>query len=404
MGVYREVVKWMFSRLPMYQQQGKSAFKGKLDNIIAFSKHLGNPQQQFKSIHIAGTNGKGSTSHMIASVLQEAGYKTGLYTSPHLKDFRERIRINGKKISKKEVVDFITNHKPFLDTHELSFFEMTVAMALDYFAKKEVDIAVIETGLGGRLDSTNIITPLLSVITNIGFDHMDMLGDTLEKIAGEKAGIIKNNVPVVIGEYHEDTFPVFQEKAKEMEAELIPAFKAYVPEFQTDLKGVYQSKNLKTAYVALKNLKTFQLEEADFKNGFQNVIKHTGLRGRWEKLNNAPLVICDVAHNKEGLALAMQQVNDYTFKNLHIVLGVVKEKKLDDILPLFPKEAVYYFCKPDVPRGLDVEVLEQKAAEFGLYGKAFNSVSAAYKNALEGAGAADFIYVGGSTFTVAEII
>jgi dihydrofolate synthase/folylpolyglutamate synthase len=404
MGVYREVVKWMFSRLPMYQQQGKSAFKGKLDNIIAFSKHLGNPQQQFKSIHIAGTNGKGSTSHMIASVLQEAGYKTGLYTSPHLKDFRERIRINGKKISKKEVVDFITNHKPFLDTHELSFFEMTVAMALDYFAKKEVDIAVIETGLGGRLDSTNIITPLLSVITNIGFDHMDMLGDTLEKIAGEKAGIIKNNVSVVIGEYHEDTFPVFQEKAIEMEAELIPAFKAYVPEFQTDLKGVYQSKNLKTAYVALKNLKTFQLEEADFKNGFQNVIKHTGLRGRWEKLNNAPLVICDVAHNKEGLALAMQQVNDYTFKNLHIVLGVVKEKKLDDILPLFPKEAVYYFCKPDVLRGLDVEVLEQKAAEFGLYGKAFNSVSAAYKNALEGAGATDFIYIGGSTFTVAEII
>lgn len=404
MNTYQEVVNWMFDRLPMYQRLGKSAFKGKLDNIRLFSEYLGHPEKQFGSIHIAGTNGKGSTSHMMASVLQEAGYKTGLYTSPHLKDFRERIRINGLKIPEASVIGFINKHKDFLEANQLSFFEMTVAMAFDYFANEKIDIAVIETGLGGRLDSTNIINPLISVITNIGFDHTDMLGDTLAKIAAEKAGIIKQNVPVVIGEYHQETFPVFESKSKDSNAELIKAFENTIPDFECDLKGLYQSKNIRTVYTTLKNLKGFEFKQVNFETGFQNVIKNTGLRGRWEKLKESPLVICDVAHNKEGLELAVQQIATCKFDKLHLVLGVVREKKLEDILPLFPKTAQYYFCKPNVPRGLDAVVLQEKAKEYGLKGDIFNSVSEAYQSALEASGKGDFIYVGGSTFTVAEII
>ncbi|XLS28539.1 bifunctional folylpolyglutamate synthase/dihydrofolate synthase [Flavobacteriaceae bacterium M23B6Z8] len=404
LNTYEEVISWMFTRLPMYQRQGKAAFKSKLDNSRAFSAHLGHPERSFKSIHIAGTNGKGSTSHMIASVLQEAGYKTGLYTSPHLKDFRERIKINGKLIPQASVKDFIRTHRNFLEEHELSFFEMTVAMAFDHFSKQKVDIAVIETGLGGRLDSTNIITPVLSVITNIGFDHMDMLGDTLEKIAGEKAGIIKDGVPVVIGEYHPETFPVFEQKAREKKANLLLVRDFDQNPFQTDLKGAYQSKNLQTAYVALTHLSGFDIEERNLQEGLGNVVRNTGLQGRWQQLKTNPTVICDVAHNKEGLALALEQLNTYSFRSLRIVLGVVKDKDLTTILPLFPKKAIYYFCKPNVPRGLEVAILQEKAAVFELKGLIFNSVSAAYKQALKDADVADLIYIGGSTFTVAEII
>lgn len=388
----------------MYQRQGKSAFKAKLDNSYAFSEHLGYPERSFKSVHVAGTNGKGSTSHMIASVLQEAGYKTGLYTSPHLKDFRERIRINGKMIPEDAVVDFIESHKEFLTKHELSFFEMTVAMAFDHFSREKVDIAVIETGLGGRLDSTNIITPVLSVITNIGFDHTDMLGDTLTKIAGEKAGIIKEQVPVVIGEYHSETYSVFEQKANDKNAPIYLASEFNKNTFSTDLMGAYQSKNLQTAYVALQNITGYQIEQVHYQRGFNNVIKNTGLKGRWQQLNDQPKVICDVAHNKEGLELVMQQINEYSFEALYVVLGVVKDKKLEEILPLFPEKAIYYFCKPDVPRGLEAKILKESAKEYGLKGSIFNSVSEAYKSALSAATLSDFIYVGGSTFTVAEII
>ncbi|WP_340203228.1 bifunctional folylpolyglutamate synthase/dihydrofolate synthase [Ascidiimonas sp. W6] len=405
MNTYKEVVAWMFSRLPMYQRQGKSAFKAKLDNSIAFSKYLGCPERTFKSVHIAGTNGKGSTSHMMASVLQEAGYNAGLYTSPHLKDFRERIRINGVQIPESRVISFINSNKEFLEEHELSFFEMTVAMAFNYFAEEKVDIAIVETGLGGRLDSTNIITPILSVITNIGYDHTDMLGDTLGKIAAEKAGIIKKNIPVVIGEYHPETCPIFKEKAQQMQTSLVLSYEQEKAHFNTDLKGSYQSKNMQTATVALNELKDhFFLSNSHFSKGLESVTKNTGLRGRWQQLKEHPIVICDVAHNKEGLALAMEQIQAYDFQYLHIVLGVVKDKKLEEILPLFPKGASYYFCKPGVPRGLEVSLLKEKAALYGLKGNAYASVSEAYKIALQQAKNTDFIYVGGSTFTVAEII
>ncbi len=404
MNTYAEVIDWMFNRLPMYQKQGKSAFKGKLDNIIAFSEHLNFPERQFKSVHVAGTNGKGSTSHMIASVLQESGYKTGLYTSPHLKDFRERIRINGETISEQAVIDFIRTNKSFIETHQLSFFEMTVALSFYHFATEKVDIAVIETGLGGRLDSTNIITPVLSVITNIGFDHTDVLGDTLAKIAGEKAGIIKKGVPVVIGEYHMETYPVFKYKAQEQKATIIEAYNLAEINYKTDLKGNYQTKNVKTAVAALKNLKGFKIAEESLRKGLENVIKNTGLLGRWQQLSKNPLVICDVAHNKEGIVLAMKQVQDYDFNKLHIVFGVVKDKKLAEILPLLPKTATYYFCKPNLARGLEAETLQAKAKEYDLAGNIYSSVSIAYKAAFNKALVNDFVYIGGSTFTVAEII
>lgn len=404
MHTYSEVIAWMFHRLPMYQKQGQSAFKGKLDNILAFSEYLNFPDKKFRSIHIAGTNGKGSTSHMIASVLQEAGYKTGLYTSPHLKDFRERIRINGRKITEQAVINFIDTHRGFIETNQLSFFEMTVAMAFDHFAAENVAIAVIETGLGGRLDSTNIIRPDLSVITNIGFDHTDILGDTLAKIAGEKAGIIKEGIPVVIGEYHKETYPVFQKKAKEQNAAIIEAYNSPEINYLTDLKGNYQAKNTKTAVTALKNLKDVKITEESLRNGLDNVIKNTGLLGRWQQLSEKPLVICDVAHNKEGITLAMKQIQEYEFKKLHIVFGVVKDKKLAEILPLLPESATYYFCKPNLPRGLNSDELQAYAKDFNLVGGTYSSISNAYKAALNNAKENDFIYVGGSTFTVAEII
>nr|WP_315160944.1 folylpolyglutamate synthase/dihydrofolate synthase family protein [uncultured Flavobacterium sp.] len=404
---YQETTNWMFNQLPMYQTQGASAYKKDLTNTILLVNHLNNPQEKIKCIHVAGTNGKGSTSHMLASILQEAGYKVGLYTSPHLKDFRERIKINGVTVSENFVCDFINTHKVFFEENDMSFFEMSVGLAFDYFAKEKVDIAIIEVGLGGRLDATNIITPLVSVITNIGIDHTQFLGNTLEAIAGEKAGIIKHNIPVVIGEYTTETQPVFLAKAKANQAEIYFASDLISEEFPSDLMGDYQTHNKKTVLqtiAVLNSQKEFKIFQEDIKSGLLQVVKNTGLQGRWQQLGDSPKVICDTAHNKNGLEIVMYQIQKEKFDTLHIVLGVVNDKDLDEVLPLFPKNAIYYFCKPNIPRGLDTVILYQKATTFGLHGEVFNSVSEAYKKALQIASKSDFIYIGGSTFVVAEIL
>lgn len=401
---YAETLTWMFAQLPMYQQKGKTAFNSKLDGILTLSNHLNNPHKQFKSIHVAGTNGKGSSSHMLASILQEAGYRVGLYTSPHLKDFRERIRINGKPVSETHVVDFIAIHKNFIQAHSFSFFEMTVGMAFDYFAQEKVDIAVIEVGLGGRLDSTNIIIPEISLITNIGYDHMDLLGDTLEKIAVEKAGVIKQHVPVVVSEYQPEIEGVFREKANEKMAELTFASQKKLPYYATSLLGDYQKRNIKGVLVTLDKLNNFKVDETHIKKGLQNVAMNTGLQGRWQLLGENPKVICDTAHNKEGLSLVLAQLLKENYKTLHFVLGFVKEKDLDAILPLFPKNATYYFCKPNISRGLNTEILLEKAKKYNLNGRCYATVMAAYKAVNEQASKADLIFVGGSTFTVAEVL
>jgi dihydrofolate synthase/folylpolyglutamate synthase len=400
---YKETLDWMFAQLPMYQRDGKAALKKDLTNTVAFSKILDFPESKFKSIHVAGTNGKGSTSHMLASILQEAGYKVGLYTSPHLKNFTERIRINGAEIPKRKVALFINKHSTFLEAQKLSFFEMTVGLAFDYFASEKVDIAIVEVGLGGRLDSTNIIIPELSVITNIGLDHTQFLGETLPEIAFEKAGIIKHKIPVIIGEEQVAVKPVFLRKAEVENSKIYFALDT-VKAFKTDLLGNYQQRNLKTAVAAIKRLKGFQVSEQNIKNGLLNVVKNTNLKGRWQVLQENPKVICDTAHNKEGLALVLNQLKKEAFKKLHVVLGFVSDKKLEDVLPLFPNNANYYFCKPDIPRGLSAAVLQEKAIQFDLIGKKYTSVKEALKNALLNANEQDIIYVGGSTFVVAEII
>jgi dihydrofolate synthase/folylpolyglutamate synthase len=408
---YQETLNWMFNQLPMYQQQGASAYKEDLTNSILFSDYLGNPEKDLKFIHVAGTNGKGSTSHLLASVLQEAGYKVGLYTSPHLRDFRERIKIISPEvsgeISEEFVCEFIEKHINFFKSNELSFFEMTVGLAFEYYKAEQVDIAIIEVGLGGRLDSTNIITPLISVITNIGKDHVQFLGNTLEAIANEKAGIIKNNIPVVIGEYTAETKPVFIAKAISTDSSIYFASDTITEDYQSDLKGDYQNSNKKTAIQTLRILNTiseFEISEAEIKKGFLYVVKNTGLQGRWQQLNSAPKTICDTAHNKHGLEIVLNQLEKEEFDTLHFVFGVVNDKDLEEILPLFPKNAVYYFCKPNMSRGLDAIILEQKSKEFGLQGKVYNSVSEAYTSAKENATSTDFIYIGGSTFVVAEIL
>lgn len=400
---YQQTLDWMFAQLPMYQREGKTAFKKDLTNIVAFSKELKFPENRFKSIHVGGTNGKGSTSHMLASILQEAGYKVGLYTSPHLKSFTERIRVNGKEVPKRKVTSFIKQHKDFLEQQKLSFFEMTVGMAFDYFADEKVDIAIIEVGLGGRLDSTNIIRPEVAVITNIGLDHTQFLGETLPEIAFEKAGIIKENIPVIIGEEQVEVKHVFLEKAKETNSEIFFASddeKVY----QTDLLGAYQKKNSKTAVAAIKQLKGFQVSDKNISEGLLTVVKNTNLKGRWQILQEKPKVICDTGHNKEGLKIVLNQLKKEKYKKLHIVLGVVSDKKLEEVLPLFPKEAIYYFCKPNIPRGMSEQILHEKAFGFDLKGKKYSSVKKAYKEALGSANQQDIIYVGGSTFVVAEII
>ncbi|WP_396149399.1 bifunctional folylpolyglutamate synthase/dihydrofolate synthase [Flavobacterium sp.] len=402
---YKESINWLFNQLPMFQNIGASAYKEDLTNILVLTKYLHNPELDFKSIHVAGTNGKGSTSSMIASVFMEAGYKVGLYTSPHLKDFRERITINGKKISKNYVHKFILNHKLFFEKTELSFFEMTVGLAYQYFSDKKVDIAIIEVGMGGRLDATNSITPLLSVITNIGKDHTQFLGDTLEKIAFEKAGIIKQNIPVVIGEYTSETKPVFLSVAKQNHSEMHFAQDGNHPNYPCGLLGDYQIKNKKTVIEVFRNLKSnFNISEENIKNGIANVVLNTHLQGRWQILQENPKVICDTAHNAHGLELVINQLKKETYNQLHIVLGVVNDKDLDAILPLFPKNANYYFCKPKNERGLNAKTLQDKAKSFQLFGNTYTSISKAYKAALEKSSDKDLIFIGGSNFVVSEII
>ena len=402
---YRATLDWMFSRLPMYQRQGDSAFKKDLTNIQLFCDHLGNPQNGFKSIHVAGTNGKGSTSHMLASILQESGLKVGLYTSPHLKDFRERIRVNGIPIGEQSVIEFIHSNKAFLENQQLSFFEMTVGMAFDYFADEKVDIAVIEVGLGGRLDSTNIIHPILSVITNIGFDHMQFLGNTLPEIAFEKAGIIKNNTPVVISETQLETKPVFLNKSTSENAPIYFASDEKFPDYPCDLQGDYQKKNKAGVLKSIEILRKLDLKisETAIRKGLENVVKNTGLKGRWQIVREDPKVICDTAHNKEGLEIVLTQLKREKAENYFFVLGFVKEKNLDEVLALFPKKARYFFCKPDIPRGMDEHELQKKALERGINGQIYPSVKTAYQAALKVASKNDVIYVGGSTFVVAEM-
>lgn len=402
---YKETVEWMFAQLPVYQLQGASAYKKDLTNTLLLTEHLNNPEAGIRTIHIAGTNGKGSVSNMLASILQEAGYKTGLYTSPHLKDFRERIKINGADISESFVCSFIEKNKPFFEASQLSFFEMTVGLAFDYFREEKVDIAIIETGLGGRLDSTNVITPLVSVITNIGLDHTQFLGDTITAIAGEKAGIIKPHVPVVIGEYTLETKGVFLEKAKECNSPVYFASDEVVADFASDLVGDYQKQNRKTVLKTIELLQNkFTISQANIEEGLLTVVRNTGFMGRWQQIHNRPTAIADTAHNSHGLKIVVAQLEKQQYETLRIIFGVVNDKDLGEVLPLMPKNAVYYFCRPNIPRGLDAEVLKDTAQGFGLKGNIYNSVTGAYEAALADATESDFIYVGGSTFVVAEVL
>ncbi len=402
---YTETTEWLFQQLPMFQNKGAAAYKADLKGIHLLCNHLNSPQKYFKSIHIAGTNGKGSTSSMLASIFQEAGFKVGLYTSPHLKDYRERIRINGKKISKDYVTAFVAENKEFFEQYKPSFFEMTTALAFDYFAHEKVDIAIIEAGLGGRLDSTNHIDPLLSIITNIGMDHKQYLGGTLEQIAYEKAGIIKSRTPVVIGERRPETQLVFEQRAEEKLAEIHYAEDKHFPYYDSDLKGNYQEKNIRTVLTAISILqKYFTIPKQAIVDGLKHVVHNTGLQGRWQTLHKHPLVICDTGHNVDGLRYVVEQIKEQTYDKLHIVLGFVKDKDLKDVLPLFPVEAQYYFVCPNIERGLNAEELKQKAEKFGLKGEKFNSVAEGYEKALETANENDMVFVGGSTFVVAEVL
>ena len=426
---YQETLDWMFNKLPMYQRVGGAAYKVGLDNTIALLTMLGNPHNNFKSVHVAGTNGKGSTSHMLASIFQEAGYKTGLYTSPHLRDFRERIRINGEMIPEEQVVDFINQHKEQFEKMELSFFEMTVGMAFDYFSKEKVDIAIIEVGMGGRLDSTNLITPELSVITNIGLDHVQFLGDTLEKIAGEKAGIIKEGIPVVIGETQMETLQVFEDKANachspiyfadqifdcdkvHIESTTLQEYdiwknnELYLEACEIPLMGNYQKKNLTTVICAADLLKDkFDLSDDDIRSGIANVIRNTHLMGRWQILNHDPLTIADTGHNVDGIREVISQLAEMTYNKLHFVIGMVNDKDIDHVLQLLPHNCEYYFCKADIPRGLDARILAEKAFDLGLRGKVYDSVRDAYLSALNEASFDDIVFIGGSNFIVAEVV
>ncbi len=403
---YEQTLEWMFAQLPMYQNVGAVAYKADLSNISKLAQYLQNPQKSFKTIHVAGTNGKGSTSSMLCSILQQAGYKVGLYTSPHLKDFRERIKINGKEISQEFVVNFIDQNRIFFQENQLSFFEMSVGMAFSYFKEQQVDVAIIEVGMGGRLDATNIIEPLLSVVTNIGLDHTMFLGDTLQKVATEKAGIIKSNTPVVIGEYTPETKPVFSMIAKEKNAPIYFAQDSFQGEILTsDLKGEYQKNNIRTVCQAIQVLNEhFTISLSDIKQGLLNTVKNTNFLGRWQQLGTAPTIIADTAHNAHGLAVVMKQLQSQSYEHLYIVFGVVSDKDLDSILEFLPKSATYLFSKPDNFRAMDPLLLKQKAEQYGLKGKVYDSISEAYKTAQELACQKDFIYVGGSTFVVAEIL
>ena len=385
----------------MYQQKGKQAYRPDLSRMEAFCSHLNSPEKKIKTIHIAGTNGKGSTAHMIASVLQEAGYRVGLYTSPHLRDFRERIKINGAFIEKDYIVKFIQNNLNYFDLTSLSFFEMTVGLAFSYFFDKKVDYAVIEVGMGGRLDGTNLILPELSIITNIGFDHIQFLGNTLPEIANEKAGIIKPKTPLIIGETHEKTKEVFIERAKMLNSQIIFADQQKFVGFSSDLKGSYQKKNIQTASIALLRLK---IDPKIINSGLMKVIPNTGIQGRWQILANNPLTIADVAHNQEGLDYVIPQIKSQSYNKLHLVLGFVKDKVAEKLLRLFPKNAIFYFAAPNIPRALPIADLEKVSNNLNLNFKTFPTVAQAMSKAQSMAGSNDLIYVGGSTFVVAEIL
>ena len=385
----------------MYQHKGKEAYRPDLSRMEAFCSHLNSPEKKIKTLHIAGTNGKGSTAHMMASVLQEAGYRVGLYTSPHLKDFRERIKINGAFIEKKFIVNFIQNNLNYFNLTSLSFFEMTVGLAFSYFVDKKVDYAVIEVGMGGRLDGTNLIQPKLSVITNIGFDHTQFLGDTLPEIANEKAGIIKPKTPIVIGETHAKTKEVFIERAKMLNSQIIFADQQKFVSFSSDLKGSYQKKNIQTATIALLRLK---IEPKIIKLGLMKVISNTGIQGRWQIIANNPLTIADVAHNQEGLDYVIPQIKSKSYNKLHLVLGFVNDKAAEKLLKLFPENAIFYFAAPKIPRALPIVDLEKISNKLNLNFKTFPTVAQAMSKAKLIAGSDDLIYVGGSTFVVAEIL
>ena len=400
---YKQTLDYLFTRLPLYQKKGPAAYKADIGNILKASSILGNPHDKFKSIHVAGTNGKGSVSHMLSSILQEAGYKVGLYTSPHLKDFRERIKINGQMISKEDVVTFVSNNKNQFEQIDLSFFEFTVALSFKYFEKEKVDIAVIEVGLGGRLDSTNIINPELSIITNISLDHTNILGDTLEKIAIEKGGIIKKNTPVIIGRYQSEIEHIFNDISKKKETKISYSLNN---NYELDLKGDYQKENCRTAVTSITEMqkKGWKVSEKNIKDGLLNTIENTKFEGRWQVLNKQPLVICDTAHNEDGLKKVILQIDQTFHHSLHIVFGIVDDKNLENILKLLPRDAKYYFCKPNIPRGLDEKYLQKIANDKKIKGIAYSSVNKALNSAKENAQKNDLIFIGGSTFTVAEVV
>jgi dihydrofolate synthase / folylpolyglutamate synthase len=405
-STYQETLDWLYQQLPMYQRDGAKAYKADLKKTWALVHYLDHPHEQIKTIHVAGTNGKGSTSHMLASILQEAGYRVGLYTSPHLKDFRERIRINGQKIPKEVVVDFVRAHQSFFSAQHLSFFEMTVGLAFRYFADQKVDIAVIEVGMGGRLDSTNVISPELSVITNIGLDHMAFLGTTLSAIAQEKAGIIKPGVGVVVGEVVPETRQVFDQTAQLNNAPLIYSEAHYRAPYPMDLKGAYQKANQQTVRTAIAQLihKNWVVHEDHIKLGLLHVVANTKLLGRWQQLAESPKIICDTAHNVHGLTQTMRQIKAQHYKSLHMVIGFVNDKDIKQALALMPFDATYYFCAPNLPRGLAAAELANIAGQMGLVGKVYPSVANALNSAKALASQQDFIYVGGSTFVVAEVL
>ena len=401
---YKETVDWLFNQLPVYQIDGVFKYKLDLSSIKLVCKKINNPQNNFKSIHIAGTNGKGSTSHMLASILQESGYKVGLYTSPHLKDFRERIRINGKKIEKDFIVSFVEDQLNFFNYNNISFFEMTVALAFEYFSKSKVDIAIIETGLGGRLDATNIIIPELSIITNIGKDHSEFLGDNIKDIANEKAGIIKKEIPVVISEYQKEVFSVFKETALKLNSNIYMASEEYFEEYNTDLNGEYQKKNIKGVIKGLSILNNFKISKNDIKIGLLNVMNNTGLKGRLELINNSPKVLVDVGHNIEAFRAIIKYLETVIYQNIKLILGFVKGKDFEKILDILPRDAIYYFCKPNVSRGLPTDELLEYSKKIGLKAKKFSSVKLAYSSCLKDSDKDDLIFIGGSNFVVAEII
>jgi len=414
----------------MFHRVGKSAYKANLNNTITLDNYFKNPHKKFKTIHVAGTNGKGSVSHLIASILQDAGYKTGLFTSPHLKDFRERIKVNGLMITEEEVAEFIDNNIQIIKEVNPSFFELATIMAFEYFKNCKVAVAVIETGLGGRLDCTNIIKPVLSIITNISWDHNDILGNTLEKIAIEKAGIIKKHTPVILGEFQKNISHVFNNKANELKSELIWADKTFsvkksiqTPDtmqmfrikynkeqvlngLKTPLLGEYQKKNTATVLASVEKLKNigFIINDKNIYKGFKNVINNTTLKGRWQILSNNPLVICDIGHNVGGIKQNVTQLNKLKYETLHIVFGMVADKDFKKILKLLPKNAIYYFTKANIPRAKNEIELQKIASEYGLTGKTFSTVKKAYNSALKSAKQSDIVFVGGSAFVVAEVL